>query len=387
MLKYAYVNSQSFKNISNRYICLYRLRFVRINNHCVNCNTGDASSKPYVSGEPDAVSVSYKPGDWLVLACDGLWDQVTYEDVAASVCDEDSSTTIAQRLVRLAKDQGSSDNITVLAVHLGTPVGVGEEAESTAFLDQTKDQGEDKKPDKGGHDGESNENNSDTNVQTGRSEVSRDIVNSANESSRLAMSIKRSAEVGLEDSEDEQASKDSQQNVYDASKLTDIATPRSDLSSSWTTTSDDISKKSLDTSGETGLSSADSYLLQVKRRLRRRSSHGMIPLKENRLPLDGAAGTTPPCVHHVSPPPFDDPVLKSHKSCRSLSWVSSGPLHAMVQRACSSTIETRYRTPAIGTPSNRWTIAVEVDADVEMFDSNFADIAMKLPAMNMSTHW
>jgi len=342
------------------------------------------------------VSVPYKPGDWLILACDGLWDQVTYEDVAAVVCEEDASSTIAQRLVRLAKDEGSSDNITVLAIRLGTPPGFGEELESTVTLDQDHD--EHKESSKERHLDEPSGNNSDKSVHCGQFDVSRDLVNSATESSRLALSIKRSAEMSLEDSVDEQESgarlclnpqplKDSQQNVLDVSKLPDMATPRSDLSSSWTTTSDDISKKSLDTSSETGLSSADSYLLQVRRRLRRRSSHGMIPLKENRLPLDGAAGTTPPCGHHASPPPFEDPVLKSHKSCRSLSWVSTGPLHTMAQRACSSTIETRYRTPAMSTPSNRWTIAVEVDADVEIFNSDFSNIAMKLPAMNMSTHW
>lgn len=251
---------------------------------------------------------------------------------------------------------------------------------------------------------------------TQRSEVSHDIINSSTESSRLALSVKRSADTSLEYSDDELCAvhvnrselemnsqgsgseplQDSQRNVLNLSKLTqsvDFVTPRSDLSSSWTTTSDDVSKKSADTSSEAGLSSVDSCLLHTRRRSRRRSSHGIVPMKENMLPSDEAVGTTPPCVHHVSPPPFDDGMLQSqpsfHKSCRSLSWVSTGPLHALAQRACASSVgaETRCRVPGYGHPSNRWTIAVEVDADVEMFSSYIPDNTVKIPAMNMSTHW
>lgn len=48
--------------------------------------TGDPGHRPFVSGEPDIISVPLSgKEDFLVLGCDGLWDHVTEDDVAWSV--------------------------------------------------------------------------------------------------------------------------------------------------------------------------------------------------------------------------------------------------------------------------------------------------------------
>lgn len=72
-------------------------------------------------------SVSYWKGDfdWIVLACDGLWDVldsvtvakfVIGADYVANMMDIEPSLFIAEALVKLAYFSGSSDNISVLVL-------------------------------------------------------------------------------------------------------------------------------------------------------------------------------------------------------------------------------------------------------------------------------
>ena len=44
---------------------------------------GDASYKPYVSADPDMVSITLDgTEDFLIIGCDGLWDTIGMEEAA-----------------------------------------------------------------------------------------------------------------------------------------------------------------------------------------------------------------------------------------------------------------------------------------------------------------
>lgn len=53
------------------------------------CVSGDLGYKPYVTSEPDVTAVSLDgTEDFLVLACDGLWDFVTEEEAVMAVYEQ-----------------------------------------------------------------------------------------------------------------------------------------------------------------------------------------------------------------------------------------------------------------------------------------------------------
>eukprot|EP00440_Ansanella_granifera_P064768 gb/GFBE01070224.1/.p1 GENE.gb/GFBE01070224.1/~~gb/GFBE01070224.1/.p1 ORF type:complete len:405 (+),score=59.31 gb/GFBE01070224.1/:1-1215(+) len=58
--------------------------------------------------------------EFLLIGCDGLWDTVSYEEAANLVLDKlgsgEEPQAISEALVRLARDAGSMDNITVMVV-------------------------------------------------------------------------------------------------------------------------------------------------------------------------------------------------------------------------------------------------------------------------------
>ncbi|XP_041436238.1 protein phosphatase 1F isoform X2 [Xenopus laevis] len=88
---------------------------------------GDIDQKPFVSGEGDVTShILSGKEDFLVLACDGFYDTVSPPEVPGLVLDylQESGGNwqhVAERLVTVAKEGGSSDNITVLVVFLQHP--------------------------------------------------------------------------------------------------------------------------------------------------------------------------------------------------------------------------------------------------------------------------
>ncbi|XP_049787023.1 LOW QUALITY PROTEIN: calponin homology domain-containing protein DDB_G0272472-like [Schistocerca cancellata] len=85
---------------------------------------GDSEYKPYVCAEPDVTELSLDgTEDFLVLACDGLWDFVTEQQVAAAVYlhlheHPDDVSGLSEQLVCLSKEQGSTDNISVIVALL-----------------------------------------------------------------------------------------------------------------------------------------------------------------------------------------------------------------------------------------------------------------------------
>ena len=83
---------------------------------------GDRNLKPYLCSDADITSIQLDgTEDYIVLACDGLWDVVTHEEIVTHVYhhvaehDGDKSG-VAQMLIRLAQDFDSEDNITVVVV-------------------------------------------------------------------------------------------------------------------------------------------------------------------------------------------------------------------------------------------------------------------------------
>lgn len=90
---------------------------------------GDSYIKSLVTGKPFTTSTQITDQDeFLILACDGVWDVLTDEAACKFVqgvfrqqidhnipCDP---TTAAKKLCKLAIDKGSTDNITVMIVKL-----------------------------------------------------------------------------------------------------------------------------------------------------------------------------------------------------------------------------------------------------------------------------
>ncbi|MDD5008874.1 MAG: PP2C family serine/threonine-protein phosphatase [Syntrophorhabdaceae bacterium] len=80
---------------------------------------GDLHLKPYVIAEP-RVAEGYlgKENDYAVLACDGVWDVLTPEDVIREVRQSTDPQKGADRIVKKALDHGSTDNIIVIVIDL-----------------------------------------------------------------------------------------------------------------------------------------------------------------------------------------------------------------------------------------------------------------------------
>lgn len=76
---------------------------------------GDASMKPWVTGEPEVTRRRLTPDcRFVVLASDGLWNKVSCQEavdvvVAAGTCKD---------LVNMARTRGSRDDVTVMVVDL-----------------------------------------------------------------------------------------------------------------------------------------------------------------------------------------------------------------------------------------------------------------------------
>jgi len=72
--------------------------------------------------EPDIRKIVLQPEDqFLILACDGLWDVIKYQDavdlVGKYLVDiEDNPQKVSEELVKYAYLQGSTDNITAMVI-------------------------------------------------------------------------------------------------------------------------------------------------------------------------------------------------------------------------------------------------------------------------------
>jgi len=407
---------------------------------------GDAFHKPCISGEPDVETFTYENGDWLVLACDGLWDQLTY-DIVAKMLNDDAGTSLtpAQRLVRAAKDNGSSDNITAIVVRLTTPGNLdGQDFDVTSDPNRMAEMKTDSK-NEGDRMGPRTETGTES-AKSGESPVGQDSMVNSTETSHLAVSMKRLADTELEVSDDEKladvgpisaddeeigtfvdsgssvdvqhsSSQGSRQNFLHLSKVGSLedalmavaAEFTSEFSPSSSGPSDILRTTSEDTSGQSPDPSLEAGTVEVrvanmhKRTKRRPGTSWQRRQKENRRPSDDADQPveTPPCLRAGSPLLCAEDMRLAASSlgescCRSLSLPSgSGALlsvhHPVLSQRMAPTMrpltEGRSRISSVSAPS-RWTIAVEVDADLGMFEENLGGIAdPPNSALNLSSHW
>jgi protein phosphatase 1L len=80
---------------------------------------GDTGLKPYVSSEPRIVEgYPGKENDYAVLACDGVWDVLTPDDVIKIVRTVTDPWRASEEISKKALDHGSTDNITVIVLDL-----------------------------------------------------------------------------------------------------------------------------------------------------------------------------------------------------------------------------------------------------------------------------
>eukprot|EP01118_Nematostelium_gracile_P009758 TRINITY_DN3295_c0_g1_i3.p1 TRINITY_DN3295_c0_g1~~TRINITY_DN3295_c0_g1_i3.p1 ORF type:complete len:184 (-),score=51.97 TRINITY_DN3295_c0_g1_i3:1-552(-) len=83
--------------------------------HC--CGTND-----FVIARPFVNELDVEEGDVVILACDGLWDVMSYEEVIefiVSCKNEDKSPDeTVKLLIQKALDEGTTDNITAIVVYI-----------------------------------------------------------------------------------------------------------------------------------------------------------------------------------------------------------------------------------------------------------------------------
>lgn len=80
---------------------------------------GDAQLKPYVTAEPRIVEgYLAKENQFVILACDGVWDVLKQDDVMNMVTSIANAEKAAAAVSTKALDCGSGDNITIIVLDL-----------------------------------------------------------------------------------------------------------------------------------------------------------------------------------------------------------------------------------------------------------------------------
>jgi len=96
----------------------------RIKDLSVSRSMGDHDSYPYVVHNPDIYLYKKREDDkFMVLACDGLWDVMSNQDVANYIIsnyylNKIKPKNIAHNLAQEALNRGSTDNITIIIIIL-----------------------------------------------------------------------------------------------------------------------------------------------------------------------------------------------------------------------------------------------------------------------------
>jgi serine/threonine protein phosphatase PrpC len=80
---------------------------------------GDPRLKPYISSEPRVVEGYLgRENDYVVLACDGVWDVLSPKDVIKTVRSVREPQAAAAKIKEMALDFGSKDNISVVVLDM-----------------------------------------------------------------------------------------------------------------------------------------------------------------------------------------------------------------------------------------------------------------------------
>ena len=103
----------------------------RIKDYSVSRAFGDTSAEPFITYMPDIYKYNITQNDkFIVLACDGLWDVCSLQDVVnfifincydiskKKIIDNHEGIDIAKKIAKMAIDKGSTDNVTVIVVFL-----------------------------------------------------------------------------------------------------------------------------------------------------------------------------------------------------------------------------------------------------------------------------
>jgi protein phosphatase PTC1 len=85
----------------------------------VTRSLGDHAMKDYVIGDPHLTEIKLEPTDThVVIACDGLWDVASDQEVVDLVLQESDAQKMSEKLLVHALKNGSTDNISVMVVIL-----------------------------------------------------------------------------------------------------------------------------------------------------------------------------------------------------------------------------------------------------------------------------
>jgi|UniRef100_A0A6C0ITC8 serine/threonine protein phosphatase PrpC len=94
----------------------------RINDLSLSRAFGDLESKPYITHLPQIFKYNINKGDkYIIFACDGLWDVLSNKKVVNYVNDlieKKYTGNIAKKIAEKAIKEGSTDNVTVVALFL-----------------------------------------------------------------------------------------------------------------------------------------------------------------------------------------------------------------------------------------------------------------------------
>jgi serine/threonine protein phosphatase PrpC len=90
-----------------------------INHPQRNVVTRALGTKPTV--EADFYEEAIQPGDTVILCTDGLWGEVSKEEMMQMVTQPLHPQEMANELVALANQRGGPDNITVIVLQIGEP--------------------------------------------------------------------------------------------------------------------------------------------------------------------------------------------------------------------------------------------------------------------------
>jgi len=83
----------------------------------VTRSLGDSSMKEFVVGAPYTTETHLTANDeFLILACDGLWDVASDQQAVDLVRDDQDVNVAAKKLMQHALDEGTRDNVTILIV-------------------------------------------------------------------------------------------------------------------------------------------------------------------------------------------------------------------------------------------------------------------------------
>lgn len=101
----------------------WRNRAWRINTLSVSRALGDKADLPFISAEPDIVTINKdKKDSFIVIACDGLWDVMTSQECVDLVRQKIKAGTqkddMAEALVKEALSKYTNDNVSVVVLWL-----------------------------------------------------------------------------------------------------------------------------------------------------------------------------------------------------------------------------------------------------------------------------